>query len=119
MADETIVPKVVSRVEVELMIEKSLKPIHKTLTEMHFHNLSMYGNGSGRKGYLEKMEAKQDKRWEDQLVTNQSITGELVKIRGTLKSGAAVVRDRKWMVTTILMAVPVCIDLYFKLKGAR
>jgi hypothetical protein len=113
-------PGYISKIEVELMIERSLRPIHRTLAEMKTHNLSLYGNGSGRRGYLESMEAKQDDRWDEQTATNQRMFESLTKISSALKSSAAVVRDRKWLITTCLVAVPVLVDIYFKLlHGGR
>lgn len=114
-------PGYISKVEVELMIEQTLKPIHQELTEIKAHNSSWYGNGSGRKGYIERMEESQNQRWSEQVAFKEQVLAELAKLSHTIKSvtasTTAVRNDRHRIITVGLVILGIAVDIYFRIHG--
>lgn len=103
------------------MIEQTLKPIHQELTEIKAHNSSWYGNGSGRKGYIERMEESQNARWQEQAAFKEQVLAELAKLSHTIKSvtasTTAVRNDRHRMITVGLVILGIAVDIYFRIHG--
>lgn len=114
-------PGYISKVEVELMIEQTLKPIHQELAEIKAHNSSWYGNGSGRKGYIERMEESQNERWREQVAFKDQVLAELAKLSHTIKSvtasTTAVRNDRHRIITVSLVILGIVVDIYFRIHG--
>jgi len=103
------------------MLEQTLKPIHQELTEIKSHNSSWYGNGSGRKGYIERMAETQERRWQEQLDFKTQVLAELGKLSHTIKSvtasNLAVRNDRHRITTTALVIIGIAVDIYFRIHG--
>lgn len=121
-------PGSISRTEVELMLEQTLNPIQQELAAIKAHNSSWYGNGSGRKGFIERMEDTQNERWQEQkefkeqmLAFKDQVLGALNKLNHAVKSGAstttAVQKDRKAWLKTGLVILGIAVDIYFRTHG--
>jgi hypothetical protein len=52
-------------------IERRMEDLKERQVRLEEHNLSLYGNGSGRRGYLENMEGRWAEKWAVQMEENR------------------------------------------------
>lgn len=117
------------REEVTIMIERALAPFNKVIAIMETRANHWFGDGNGRPGRLDQIEATQDKRWEESRRTQSKlfdriegvdsrIAGKLDDMKdnistlnGKLDAGEAVKEDRRFNFVQVLTVLAIIADI--------